>query len=68
MQLRMFSAHSRSVSLAFRQTGVPAMFGSTHDKERTQAKDMRLEGGRCFLNRRPMLALKVYLVTLKQHW
>ena len=29
-------------------------------------RDMHRKGSRCFLNRRPMLALKVYLVNLKQ--
>ena len=28
-------------------------------------RDMHRKGSRCFLNRRPMLALKVYLVSLK---
>ena len=65
MQFRMFWAHSRSVSLASRHTGVPAMF-TTWEEDENQ-RDMRDKRSRCFLNRRPMLTLKVHLVSLKVH-
>ena len=61
----MFWAHSRSVSLASRHTGVPAMFNTWEEDE--NQRDMRDKRSRCFLNRRPMLTLNVPLVSSKVH-
>ena len=60
-QFRMFWAHSRSVSLASRPTGVPAMFNMWEER------DMHDKRSHCLLNRRPMLSSKVHLISSKVH-
>ena len=46
-----------------RHTGVPAMFNTWEEDE--NQRDMHDKRSRCLLNRRPMLTLKVHLVSSK---